>query len=230
MPNLKGYDWVENLIGETYNQKLEKAILARHNKDLLESVNHLHENAMVAVVHPVSNKIKALSLNTPEDLITHNFGRFINACATPKVSYNVGHSSFPVTCSYCGSVVTFGVYYFTSDNLEFNATTDSYTYIKFGQGTVTPQRTDVNIGSVLGSLPEKGTNNTCTGNYGHGVASWGGAVYASGAGTVSEMGWFWQFKDISSVIHSCLMFHDLLGTPVPYSAGDKLIGVYAVHI
>ncbi len=229
MVRLNGEHWKENLIGETLDYRLKKAIIERQCRENAQLINHINESAFVVVTDPKTRRIKDIGFNKPDDLILDNFGLFLNALMCPPISYTVAHSSAPMVDTD-GVSRTVGVYYFVLNQAyEYNEISSSYTYIKFGSGSTTPARSDCNIETALGASPENGEIKISNGQYGSGRVAFGGAVIAAGSDTLSEVGFFIYCKALSALCHF-MWFHDLLSTPVSFVAGDKLTGVYSVGI
>ena len=104
------------------------------------------------------------------------------------------------------------------------------TEMQFGSSTTAAQRTDYKIGTALGTAPESGLFSTGLGSYAGGSVSFSGAISAGGSGTINEMGFFMALCNTSTAQQIIMMFHDILGSGVGYSAGNTLNGSYSISL
>lgn len=227
--------WQDNLLGLTFNKRLEKAIAKRHAAQVKEESRRMvSESAFVTCLQPKTNKILDIGFNRPNDLILDNFGTFIAALIRqPSTGSSPSFSLTDVT----NSAQTFMIY----SNAPATNTTLAFGYdnagstgtqIQLGSGTTAAARTNYAIQTAFGTAPENARFATGAGSYGGGADSFSGAISAGGAGTVNEMGFFavWATTTAAAGIKTVMLFHDILSSGVAFVAGNTLNASYSITL
>jgi hypothetical protein len=236
--------WKENLQGLRFTNRLQKAIMDRHNrehhmarielqKELLERklsgekvdlLPSIREAVLVASLKPKSDKIKGIGFNIPSDIINDNFGKCLEKLFRQPTSATntVTLKDISNTSREC----------FLYGNAPYTSLwhSNAGSHIQLGSDTGGPARSDYCIGASLGSSPESQVIATGSGTYASGVVSVSAACTAGGSGTVNECGLFGYWYDYAVGYYDFMLAHDLLDSGVAYSATDTLTCVYSINI
>ncbi len=233
------------MLGLTFNKRLEQAIHKKARAEaaefLLERMQRglpihlrLHETACVAVTDK-KKKILDVGLNKPNDLVLDNFGTFLTGLlrapqlGDTRVSLN--------NLSGVGRLCTmWGFQPSTSYNMSFNVycqyqcNTPMGCFVQVGSGATAAARSNVAIETAFGTAPESGRFGASNSSYGGGTLGIAGSTGAGGAGTIREAGLFFVcfYSTGGSVYDTFMFFHDILGAPVAFVAGNTIIVSYAL--
>ena len=105
------------------------------------------------------------------------------------------------------------------------------TEMQLGSGTTAAMRTDYAIETALGSAPESGRFSTTQGSYNAGYVSFAGAITAGGSGMVNETGFFGAWNtNADNNVSRFMLFRDILGSSVNYTAGNILNCSYSIAV
>ena len=227
--------WKDNLIGLSFNKRLEKAIhqrarietteylMDRFSRDLAKFCSKMHETVVVAALNK-DRKILDISLNKPNDLILANFGLWLAAIIRAPSSSNTSFN-IPDITNTSRTVYTYQI----GGTQAFNGGTPG-TLLQLGSGTTAAARADYKIQTALGTAPENTQFATSNGIYGGGSISFSASVSAGGSGTVTESGFFGNWDVYTYGMFIFMLFHDILASGVPYVAGNILPVSYSVQI
>ena len=238
--NLKliGENWREKLEGLRYSRKLELALHEKARQETLDWAKEQlgaseldglrpHETVALAVTDR-RGKILGADINMPNDLILDNFGRWLAGIITPPAIVNTTRS-ISLTDINGSSHSNHYIYYFTD-----------YTYnrdgaavggaMKVGSGSSAAARGDYDVTTAFGGSPEDDMFPTATGSYSAGYATVAGAITAGGSGTVNEVGLFMKWVYYTAYDVYVMICHDILGSGIPFSAGNIINVSYSFAI
>lgn len=247
--------WRDNVIGLTFNKRLENEIMKRHNTERLAAVyenklleyrktgkidfeHQMSEGAFCTAIH--HDKISDIGFNCVDDLLTNNFWSWFGGIVkSPSiVSTTAGYNTVALTdiANTSRTVRVYGGISGANTFGTFNAYTsgDAFsvgTQIQLGSGSTAAVLADYNIETAFGTAPESGRFSTGAGGAGGGAISFSGAISAGGADTVNEMGWFgcWIYLNgNTSTLGYFLLCHDILSSGVAFVAGDTLNASYSI--
>jgi hypothetical protein len=234
--------WKDNLIGETFNKRLEKAIHRRAQQETFEWLMdkyekksklfqpRLHETVVVAALNPKNRKILDVGFNKPNDLILANFGNFLGGVVRAPITTASAAVNLNDNTNTARAFQIYGPYNGTNFFLSGSTGGSLGTYLQLGSGTTAATRADYKITTALGTAPESGQFATSNGIYGGGAMSFSGSVSAGGAGTVNETGFFGSWISTNGTTYVIMLFHDILSSGVAYVAGNILPLSYSIQM
>jgi len=249
--------WKDNLLGCTFNKRLEKAILQRHCleigveraenrvKRLREELSRMdgqpirnYASSLLAALESVSEGavVAALAPKTNK-ILDIGFNRADDLILDNFGLFLAALIRSPtiaityVSLTDTGNTARALAIYYNTITTTFNIQSACAigTVLQLGQGTSPAARDNHVIESALGSAPENAIFGTSNGGYaiGTGSLSFSGAISAGGSGTVNEMGFHGRFG-LSGVAYSFMFFHDILASGVAFVAGNTLNASYAI--
>jgi len=216
--------WEKQFLGYTFTKRLEQRLIAEHRERILKEINHrIFETVIVSVVDK-GRRIKGLGLSSPNDLILDNFGTWLAGlirapiAASESVSLKDSGGSTRTVLTYAA-------------NMHFNdSDSEVGTYLQVGSGTTPPARADYSITTAFLTAPESSFFDTGSGSYSVGAISFSGSITAGGSGTVNETGFFARWVISGLPAYQFMLFHDVLGTGVPFTAGEIITVSYSINL
>lgn len=218
-------NWERQFLGCQFSKRLEQKMLREHTERLLKEADRRIFESVVVSVLDRRERIKAVGLNVPNDLILNNFGTWLaglikTPLAAPK----------EVSLIDSGGVSrTVAVY--RADDSFADATRVVGTRFQVGSGTTSAARGDYKIQTAFTVAPESGVFSTGDGSYAAGNVSCSAAITAGGSGTVNETGFFgtW-YSYVAAASYDFMLFHDILAAGVAFAAGQIITVSYSISL
>lgn len=226
--------WKSNLLGLSYNRRLEAQI---HQKLRVETLEYIlaemkrnrkvrpsfHETVICAALNG-QRKIKDISFNKPNDLITDNFGKWLASLIYAPDQTN--HFTEGLVDVYG---VTRALYLNRNDSPNydflFSGIAAIGAYIVAGSAGTTPQRYDYALASMWSYLLPPST-----GSYSAGNISFSASLVVPSPYFVTNTGMvmLWQCSEQANELF--LMFHDLLEDAVYFDTAQTLLFSYSINL
>jgi len=238
---LVGEHWRENIQGVELSQRLFDAMHSKARKEtrsfILEELKKpkpsisagLRESVAVAVTDQKHMVLEA-EINHPNDLILDNFGEFwaahlhgVEQTTTTSIASLVDDANVSQNLLIYGDASIYGMWN--------HHTYEPGVVLAVGSGSSAAARDDYCIETPFGSSPEDSYFNCGNGSYAAGYISTVGSVSAGGSGTVNEVGLFLKAVNWTAMIlKTFMLFHDILGSGIPFSAGNIINVSYSIAI
>jgi len=242
----KQNEWLQDLIGKSYNQKLihqaAKKLFIKHG---LETGLPGLAKAIVTVTDTKTKEILGIggssileNIKTGKriaDITTDNWGRWFAGLMVPVNNLSRSFAGDQINGAteslraYLPAAASSTAFNFTSFAGPINIGSE----VQVGSGTSAPARTDVNIETNFGSAPENGRISTVAALYDQpsgSLSTVNPIGPTGGTGTVSEAGFFFVWhRFLGSAILRYLHFHDSISPGVSFIAAQTITLTYTIQ-
>ena len=209
--------WQSQVLGAKADRRLALEMVKAH-ANRSRQVGNLLSESVVCFVTDRDKRISDVGVNCPGDLMLDNFGKILSGFFTYQ---RTSARSVQLARSDTGALYTVNIWW-----ASYSSMTLGGTYIRIGDGSATPGRADWNLTSPLAS-PVGDPYYPSEGSYTGGIVASMVSIACSFSGVCREVGLFY---DPQAYNYDFMIFHDLLSSPVSFSAGQAVHVVYGVNL